>query len=156
MKNRFSTKYVDAIYAIRNLSGKPSFLLPTLLIATWTVSSGPTLSAPRLTTSAGKVTAITGLSTDEGCFSTKISGTVVKRQFTSDGLYLNGVVVEEKSGERSFVNVDDNYKQSGAAMLGNVKRTVETMLNIGKRVSLGLTACGAAGRMLTIDSIKPI
>ncbi len=44
-----------------------------------------------------------------------MSGTVLKRAFGRDGLFLQSVVVEERSGQRSDIIVDDGYRSLDAA-----------------------------------------
>lgn len=114
------------------------------------------LARPKLTYAAGKVAALSNLSTDEGCLPAKLTGRVVKREFGRDGLYLQSVVLEEKSGQRTFINVEDGYRTLDAATNGAVKQSLETMLAVGRPVALRVLGCGAAARMLTLDAVRPL
>ncbi|MBB2961556.1 hypothetical protein [Methylobacterium sp. R2-1] len=120
------------------------------------VLGGAALARPKLTYAAGKVVGMSNLSTDEGCLPATMTGRVVKREFGRDGLYLQSVVVEEKSGQRSFINVEDGYRNLDAATNGAVKHALETILTAGRKVSLRVLGCGAAARQLTLDAVRPI
>lgn len=120
------------------------------------VFGGAALARPKLTYAGGKVVGLSNLSTDEGCLPAKLTGRIVKRGFGRDGLYLESVVLEEKSGQRSFINVEDGYRNLDAATNGAVKQSLETMLAVGQKVSLRVLGCGAAARMLTLDAVRPL
>ncbi|AMB43533.1 MULTISPECIES: hypothetical protein [Methylobacteriaceae] len=120
------------------------------------VFGGAALAQPKLTYAAGKVVGLSNLSTDEGCLPAKLTGRVVKRAFGRDGLYLESVILEEKSGQRTFINVEDGYRTLDAATNGAVKQSLETMLSAGKTVSVRVLGCGAAARTLTLDAVRPL
>lgn len=120
------------------------------------VFGGAALARPKLTYAAGKVVGLSNPSTDEGCLPATLTGRVVKRAFGRDGLYLESVIVEEKSGQRTFINVEDGYRNLDAATNGAVKQSLETMLSVGMSVSLRVLGCGAAARMLTLDAVRPL
>ncbi len=87
---------------------------------------------------------------------TYAGGKVVKRAFGRDGLYLESVILEEKSGQRTFINVEDGYRNLDAATNGAVKQSLETILAVGRGVSLRVLGCGAAARTLTLDAVRPL
>lgn len=118
--------------------------------------AGPALAKPALTASGGTVIALSNLASDEGCQPARMSGTVLKRAFGRDGLFLQSVVVEERSGQRSVINVDDGYRSLDAASSGAVKQALDTLLTVGRKVSLRVLGCGAAGRTLSLDAVKPL
>lgn len=120
------------------------------------VFGGAALARPKLIDAAGKVVGLSNLSTDEGCLPAKLTGRVVKRAFGRDGLYLESVILEEKSGQRTFINVEDGYRTLDAATNGAVKQSLETMLSVGKTVSVRVLGCGAAARTLTLDAVRPL
>jgi len=120
------------------------------------VFGGTALARPKLTYEAGKVVGLSNLSTDEGCLPANLAGRVAKRAFGRDGLYLESVIIEEKSGQRSFINVEDGYRNFDAATKGAVKHSLETLLSVGKSVSLRVLGCGAAARTLTLDAVRPL
>jgi hypothetical protein len=120
------------------------------------VLGGAALARPKLTYAGGKVVGLSDLSTDEGCLPAKLTGKVVKRNFGRDGLYLESVILEEKSGQRTFINVEDGYRNLDAATNGAVKQSLETILAVGRGVSLRVLGCGAAARTLTLDAVRPL
>jgi len=120
------------------------------------VFGGTALARPKLTYEAGKVVGLRNLSTDEGCLPAKMAGRVVKRAFGRDGLYLESVILEEKSGQRTFINIEDGDRNLDAATNGAVKQSFETMLSVGKPVSLRVLGCGAAARMLSLDAVRSL
>ena len=61
---------------------------------------------------------------DSSCASALITGKIVRRQFTGNGLALTGVVIEASDGSRDFVNtsVEPGWCEYGNKGLGS-KRT---------------------------------
>ncbi len=120
------------------------------------VFGGAALAGPKLAYAGGKVVGLSDLSTDEGCLPARMAGRIAKREFGRDGLYLQSIIVEEKSGQRSFNNVEDGYRNLDAATNSAVKHSLETILAIGRKVSLRVLGCGAAARQLTLDAVRPL
>ncbi len=120
------------------------------------VLGGVALAAPKLSHAAGKVVGLSNLSTDEGCLPAKMTGRFVKREFGRDGLHLQAVVVEEKSGQWTFINIEDGYRSLDAATNASVEHAVETILPVGRPVALRVLGCGAAARQLTLDAVRPL
>ncbi|KQQ27147.1 hypothetical protein ASF53_19815 [Methylobacterium sp. Leaf123] len=127
-------------------------LLAILLL----VFGGAVLARPKLTYDAGKAFGLSHLATDEGCRSAKLAGRVVKRAFSRDELSLESVILEEQSGQWTFINVEDGYRTLDAATNGAVNHSLETLLSVGKPVSLRILGCGAAARTLTLDAVRPL
>lgn len=103
-----------------------------------------------------KVVAVSNLVPRDGCVPSRMRGRVAKREFNGTGLYLSGIVLENADGSRTFVNVDSEYAGADAVSAARVKGALETLLTVGRRVDLGVFACGAAGRVLTIHSVRSI
>lgn len=59
----------------------------------------------QLDKSESTVVSISNLYLDRNCSSEKTVGRITKREFAKDGLTLNGVVIEEPDGNRTYVNV---------------------------------------------------
>lgn len=122
------------------------------------LATGNAQAAPRykLDPSSSRVLEITNLGGTEGCVPAKVQGRVVARDFDKRGTAIKGVTVEEKDGSRTFVNVDDLPKESMSMVdIGWVNSGLQTLLKQGNRVSLGVGACGAAGRVMVLDSVRP-
>jgi hypothetical protein len=68
---------------------------------------------------------------------------------------LNGVTVEEASGRRTFINVDVNTAELAMYQIGWVNEGLTTLLRQGARVSLVVKLCGAAGRVIVLDAVRP-
>lgn len=99
--------------------------------------------------------ALYGLSDEGTCIPDRISGRVVKRVFDDGGFKMKGAVIEQQSGERTYLNIDtDKISKASAAEMGNANRGLQILLNEGNRVTLGIFACGAAGRVMMIDSVQ--
>lgn len=150
------TSQIAGSGAVRSLVAD-AFATALILIAILLlVFGGAAVARPKLTYAGGKVVALSNLSSDEGCLPAKLTGRIAKREFGRDGLYLQSVVIEEPSGQRSFINVEDGYRTLDAATNGAVKQSLETILTVGRKVSLRVLACGAAARMLTLDAVRPL
>ena len=97
----------------------------------------------------------TNLTDENGCFPTNVRGRVVKRTFAKDEIMLASVTIEQQSGERILINVDsDKIEKANMAARTNAVRALQIMAREGSRVRLGVFACGAAGRVLMLDSIR--
>lgn len=127
-----------------------------ILIALAVMVSGAAWAAPIETKFAGNTpVALSGLSDENGCLPAKLTGRVVKRAFDDGGFKMKSVVIEERSGERTYLNIDtDKINKASAAEMGNANRGLQILLNEGNRVTLGIFACGAAGRVMMIDSVQ--
>ncbi|MCF4124870.1 hypothetical protein [Methylobacterium sp. SyP6R] len=103
--------------------------------------------------SSGKIISLSNLSDKEDCFPSTLKGKIVKREFDRSGFNIESIILEKADGTRTFVNAGDN-RGDDAVTVGNVKRGLETMLKEGRNVVLGVWACGAAGRVLRIHSVR--
>jgi hypothetical protein len=62
-------------------------------------------------------------------------------------------VLEKKDGSRTFVNIEipDDLNMVD---LGYVTQGLQTLIREGRYIHGGVRACGAAGRVLTLESVK--
>jgi hypothetical protein len=102
---------------------------------------------------AGQTTELSGLYADQSCSSVDIKGRVVKRDFASDALSITGFVVERRDGTRQFVNVSIPSDLSMVAR-SVVDDGLQRLLREGREVRASCLACGAAGRVLTLERIN--
>lgn len=128
----------------------------TIIIAATLVASPASWAAPpEVAFNGTQPVAAKHLSDEEGCFPTRLTGRVVKRAFAKDEIMLKSVTIEQPSGERLLINIDgDKIERSDMASRTNAVRALQIMLREGSRVNLGAFACGAAGRVLMLDSIR--
>ena len=101
----------------------------------------------------GRTKELFGLFTDKDCSPAAIQGKVVKRDFAKNGVSPSGFVLEKKDGSRTFVNVEipDDLNMVD---LGYVTQGLQTLIREGRYTHGGVRACGAAGRVLTLESVK--
>jgi len=77
----------------------------------------------------------------------------VQREFANDAVSLKGFVVERADGTRKFVNVDipdDLSMMARDAVFDGLQR----LLQQGRLVRADAVACGAGGRVLSLDHLK--
>jgi hypothetical protein len=97
---------------------------------------------------------VRGLAQDSSCHPFEFNGIVVKRSFGNDGLTLTGIVIEQSDGTRSFINVDPVSAYLGMALKYSLIQATQLLTRTGRKVKGRALACGAAGRVLMLDSIK--
>lgn len=122
------------------------------------IAASPVLAGtPRykLDQSGRTVVSLSNLSDANGCFPAKLQGKVATRTFDAAGINLTGLVIEEPDGSRHYINGNDNHGEDAATM-GTVKRGLETLLKVGRRVEVGIYACGAAGRVQMLNSVRAL
>jgi hypothetical protein len=145
-----------AAAGLRMLTRCSSWLIGAAIVAAAQLLVAPIRAQTpdyRLDSSGLQVISLFNLSPGE-CFATSISGRIVKREFDARGVVPSGVSVEVPSGERSFINID----QYALAQLSNVARSwiitsLQTLLNEGREVTLGIKLCGAGGRVAYLDAV---
>lgn len=111
----------------------------------------------QLDPSASRVVRLSNLTTGEGCHPSTASGRVVRREFDKSGLVVAGVVVQTPDGDRSYINVDQaaiDASRLGLATRGWVVIGLNTLLNEGQEVRLGIRLCGAAGRVAVLEYVS--
>lgn len=122
------------------------------------IAASPALAGtPRykLDPSGRAVVSLSNLSDADGCFPAKLKGKVATRTFDAKGINLEGLVIEEPNGSRNFINGNTNHGEDAVTM-GTVKRGLETLLKVGRRVEVGIYACGAAGRVQMLNSVRAL
>lgn len=122
------------------------------------IAASPALAGtPRykLDRSGRTVVSLSNLSDANDCFPAKLKGKVAKRTFDAKGIDLESLVIEEPNGSRNFINGNSNHGEDAVTM-GTVKRGLETLLKVGRRVEVGIYACGAAGRVQMLNAVRAL
>ena len=103
----------------------------------------------------GETVAIYALSNDPAeCWPATLDGKVVSRKFADDGITLVGIVIEDSSGQREYVNVDPIRKEKlNRVDLGYVMSGLQKMTKVGNAVNGSVMLCGASGGVEFLDSI---
>jgi hypothetical protein len=107
-----------------------------------------------------RVVELSNLSPQDDCHPARLAGRVVKRNFDDKvGTIVTGVTIEHSDGTRNFANVAIAENENWALDIGRVNAAwiaqgLQTLLKVGNRVSLGVYACGAAGRVLVVHSVR--
>lgn len=126
-----------------------------IIAATLLASAGAWAAPPEVSFNGTQPVSAKNLSDEDGCFPTRLAGRVVKRAFDKNEIMLTSVTIEQPSGERLLINVDgDKIERSDMASRSNAIRALQILLREGSRVNLGAFACGAAGRVLMLDSVR--
>jgi hypothetical protein len=101
---------------------------------------------------AHQTTSLSGLDTMPDCTMVSFSGTVAQRTFRDDGVTMSEFVIEKTDGTRQLINVwvDD----VNMALKSIVYDGLQRLIRVGRQVTGQAAACGAAGRVLTLDSIR--
>ena len=122
-----------------------------------TITPGEEPGVPKyeLDASSTNVLAVSNLYSDNACAPLPPQrGTVVKRNFDTDGIAITGFVLEEPDGTREFVNVSLALDNANMVTRGWVMRGVQTLLAVGRTTVVAIKACGAAGRVLQLDAAR--
>lgn len=108
----------------------------------------------RLNKAQTRVVSLTGLSSGGMCQPFKTNGRVTEQRF--EGPRVVGFTLAEKGGSRSYINVEPINLDNADNMLavGWINQGLQQMLRKGNRVALRVDACGAAGRVLVLDSVR--
>lgn len=102
----------------------------------------------------GKTLALSGLFADQTCTGAQRIGRIVTRKFDSDGLTLDGIVLELGDGTRDFINVDRPDSKLNMARASAVYDGLQRLTRIGRIAHVRVLLCGAAGRVETLESIR--
>ena len=102
------------------------------------------------------VVQMSSLSPGSDCHPARLAGRVIKREFDDSALIVTGVVIEKRDGSRDFVAIDLELENASMADREWLITGLQTLLQEGKQVSLGVKLCGAAGRAVVLDSIRPL
>ena len=118
-------------------------------------SGSSNLPQYHLDQSGGKVVSLTNLYPDTDCHALgQTVGMVAKRTFSNDGLALTGFVIEGSDGNREFVNASVEFGALDAATSGWIRQGMNTLIQEGRTAVISTKACGAAGRVLMLDSVR--
>jgi predicted aspartyl protease len=86
-----------------------------------------------------------------------LEGKIVKRNFDASGLNIVGIVIEEPSGERLFVNIDafQNLEKDNVDLAdrGWIVKGLQTLLRQGTSISAEAQLCGASGHVMMLDGV---
>lgn len=131
---------------------KPWAILALLAAATGPAEAGPKYQLDR---TSSRVVALSGLSSGGMCQSFEMTGTIAGRKF--DGARVVGITVRDKAGIRSYVNVDPvTLDNADMVTIGWANQGLQQLTRKGSRVRLRIDACGAAGRVMILDAIRPM
>jgi hypothetical protein len=146
------------------MKGGSKYLAALILILAYLPASAFTQDAlkPKYKLDAGqrRVVELSNLSQQDDCHPARLVGKVVKRKFDDRvGTVVTGVTIEQSDGTRSFANIAVAENENWALDIGRanaawIVQGLQTLLKEGNRVSLGVYACGAAGRVLVVHSVR--
>jgi len=118
-------------------------------------TKGPIVATEHYKASGGRVVEVFKLSSEcgPGAGLDAMSGKVAQTNFASDDVTINGVVLEQPDGERSYINVEipSDISISEVKM---VLQGLHSILREGQTVSCKMRRCGAAGRVMVLESVK--
>lgn len=103
-----------------------------------------------------RAVALSGLSSGgDPCHPFNTTGRVTEQNFS--GVSVTGFTLAVEDGSRIFINVNPINIENAGNMLavGWINDGLQKMLRKGKRVSVRVDACGAAGRMMFLDAVRP-
>ena len=101
-----------------------------------------------------KVVALSGLGSGDPCLPDRLSGRIASVQYAANGVALESFALEGKDGSRDLINVDlENIRSADMVTIGYVAQGLEHFIRKGKRVTIGVLLCGAAGRVIMLDSV---
>jgi ATP-dependent protease ClpP protease subunit len=115
----------------------------------------PVLIARHYKTSGGKVIELFKLSTDcdshAGFYS--LSGKVAQTDFGNDGVTIAGFVLEKPDGSREYINVE-TLSDISISEVKFIMQALHSILRQGQAVTGEMRPCGAAGRVMILESVK--
>lgn len=121
------------------------------------VASGTATAEPRykLNKAQTKVVSLSGLGSGDPCLPDKISGRIAAVNYEANGVVIESFALESKDGSRDLINIDvANIQEANMVTIAWVKEGMQQFIRKGKRVSVGILRCGAAGRVLYLDSVN--
>ena len=114
-------------------------------------------AAPRYKLNSAKtqVIALSGLASGEMCQPARISGRVVAINYDALGAAIESFSLEGKDGARHLINVDlVAIGDADMVTIAWVKQGLQQIIRQGNRLSIGVLYCGAAGRVIMLDSLR--
>jgi len=138
---------------------RPTVNLPIglMVLSLMTFQCGAAVAEPRykLDPKQEKAIELSNLSPSPDCHPGTLTGRVAKRNFDDQGVRMISVVVEDRSGERSLINIDtDEIGNASRLVQGWVAQGLQTLLREGRTVTLKVRWCGAAGRVAMLDGVR--
>lgn len=99
--------------------------------------------------------ALSGLGSGDPCLPDRLTGRVLSVRYAAGNVALQSFTLEHKDGTRTLVNVDIDQIQTGSMVaIAWIQQGLQQWIRKGKNVSIGALFCGAAGRVVVLDSIK--
>lgn len=99
--------------------------------------------------------ALSNLSPSGDCIFDQLAGRVVAIEQNRRGTLPVAFTIEHRDGTRTYLNVDEHeFANASRLAQGWVADGLQRMVRKGKHVKLGARFCGAAGRVVMLDSIK--
>lgn len=128
-----------------------------VVIVSLAVCSSPTLAAEpsyKLNKAQKNVVALSGLGSGDPCGPGKLTGRVVSVRYADNDVAIQSFTIAHEDGTRTFVNVDNDQIQTGSMVaIAWIQQGLQQYIRKGKNVSIGALYCGAAGRVVVLDSI---
>ncbi len=131
----------------------------SLLLAAFAIgaATSPTIAEPSYKLNRAQTAAIelSNLTSGGVCLDGDLDGRVVAVTYNARGTLPTGFTIEHADRTRSFINVDeDEFQNASRLAQGWVADGLQRMVREGKRVELGVQFCGAAGRVIMLESIR--
>jgi hypothetical protein len=101
-----------------------------------------------------RVLQMSNLSPGTDCEPSKLAGRVVKREFDTSALLVKAVVIEMPDGSRTRAEIGVDLEPASMVDREWLLNGLQTLLLEGRRVQLGVVLCGAAGRVIKVDTIR--
>ena len=118
-------------------------------------SKEPVVVTAHYKTSGGRVVEVFKLSSDCGSHAGfySMSGKVAQTNFESDGVTITGFVLEQPDGSRESINVE-TLSDISISEVKVIMQGLHSILRQGQAVTGEMRPCGAAGRVMFLESVK--
>jgi hypothetical protein len=131
--------------------GLPTSVFVAIALTATIVNAEPQYMLNR---DATATTALSNLSSGEGCFPARAAGTVVAVSYDEKQIIPVDFTLEEKTGDRTLINIDTpELRKASRVSQGWVVQGLQRMIREGRWVDLGIKLCGASGRVVMLDAI---
>ncbi|MBL8571966.1 MAG: hypothetical protein JNK84_23065 [Phreatobacter sp.] len=101
-----------------------------------------------------RVLRLANLYPDRECHPSSITGRVVARRFEAGGTSPTTVILEDRAGRRTALNVHVETRDLGRYQIDWIVEGLQTLLREGSRVKVGIKLCGASGRVIMVDAVE--
>lgn len=123
-----------------------------LLVTSSAVFAEPVYTLNRQQTEA---IALANLSPGGDCSSDELAGRVLAVEHNRRGTLPVAFTIEHRDGTRTYINIDEHeFANASRLAQGWVADGLQRMVRKGKHVAVGARLCGAAGRVIMLDSIR--